>query len=105
MFIEKAIYGYYYTVRDEKTYPFKYGELEFRHVSESVGLPFLDPGTTILEFDHRSIYKAQRGFQELSPFAREIKINDNIIQWEDGDYDFVLTINRITDNNGKIKAK
>lgn len=55
-------------------------------------MPFLDPGTTILEVDGRTISKAQRSFQESSPYAQNIITAQNRITWDDGDYQFDLTI-------------
>jgi hypothetical protein len=58
-------------------------------------MPFLDSGTTILEVDGRTIYKAERGFQEGSPFARNIFTAQDSISWDDGEYQFDLTIKRM----------
>jgi hypothetical protein len=84
--------GYHYEIREEKTYPWKPGGIRWRYVTESVGLPFLDPGTTILEFNERTIYKAKRGFQESVPFAGNVKTSDNGVEWDDGEYRFRLSV-------------
>jgi hypothetical protein len=89
---QKLKHGYFYEVREQRTYPWKMGELRWQNVTESVGLPFLDPGTTILEFNERTIYNAKRGFQENVPFADNVKTSDNMIEWDDGEYRFRLNV-------------
>ncbi|MGL5020205.1 MAG: hypothetical protein ACRDBP_18865 [Luteolibacter sp.] len=91
-FVQHSNSGYHYDVIDTKDYDSPVGPIRWSYVTESVGIPFLDPGTTILEVDGRTIYKAKRGFQESSPFARNISATRNGIAWEDGDYRFDLTI-------------
>lgn len=86
--------GFHYEVRDTEEYSSPVGPVRWSYVTESVGISLLDPGTTILEFDDRTIYKAKRGFQESSPYARNVIPTENGIAWEDGDYHFNLTITR-----------
>jgi hypothetical protein len=43
----------------------------------------------------RTIYKAQRDFQENAPSARNIKVSGNSITWDDGDDLYQLTITPI----------
>ena len=87
--------GYHYEVRDTKEYSSSVGPVRWSHVTESVGMPFLDSGTTILEVDGRTIYKAERAFQESSPYARNITTAQDRIAWDDGDFHFDLTIKRM----------
>ena len=87
--------GYHYEVRDTKEYASPVGPVRWSHVTESVGMPFLDSGTTILEVEGRTIYKAERAFQESSPFARNITTTQDRIAWDDGDFHFDLTIKRM----------
>jgi hypothetical protein len=87
--------GFHYKVRDTKDYDTSVGPIRWSYVTESVGIPLLDPGTTILEFDHRTIYKAKRAFQESSPYARNISATQDGIAWEDGDFRFDLRIERL----------
>lgn len=94
-FIQHRKSGYYYGVRDTKEYESAIGPVRWSYVTESVGAPFLDTGTTILEVDGRTIYKAKRGFQESSPYARNINATQDGISWDDGDYRFDLTIHRM----------
>lgn len=91
-FVEHSTSGYHYEVRDMKDYDSPVGPIRWSHVTESVGIPFLDPGTTILEVDGRTIYKAKRAFQESSPYAKNIRATQDGIAWDDGDYRFDLTI-------------
>ena len=94
-FVQHSKSGYHYEVRDTKDYDSPVGSIRWSYVTESVGTPFLDSGTTILEVDGRTIYKAKRSFQESSPFARNISATQNGISWEDGDFRFDLTIHRM----------
>jgi hypothetical protein len=86
--------GYHYEVKDTKAYDTSVGPVRWSYVTESVGMPFLDTGTTVLELDGRTIYKAKRSFQESSPYARDISVTPNGIAWDDGDFRFDLTIHR-----------
>lgn len=86
--------GYHYKVKETKEYHSPNGPVQWSYVTESVGSPFLDPGTTILEVDGRTIYKAERVFQESSPYARNIIIDEDEIKWDDGDYQYNLTIKK-----------
>jgi hypothetical protein len=87
--------GYHYEVRDTKDYDTSVGPIRWRYVTESVGMPFLDTGTTVLELDGRTIYKAKRSFQESSPYAKNISPKQDGIAWDDGDFRFDLTIHRM----------
>lgn len=95
LFVQHNRTGYHYEVRDTKDYISPIGPVRWSYVTESIGMPFLDSGTTILEVDGRTIYKAKRGFQEGSPFARNIITPQDRIAWDDGDYQFDLTIKRM----------
>lgn len=94
-FIQHNKSGYHFEVRDTKDYDSPVGPIRWSHVTESVGTPFLDPGTTILEIDDRIIYKAKRAFQESSPYARNISATPDGIAWDDGDFRFDLKIHRM----------
>ena len=87
--------GYHYKVRAEKEFPSPMGPIHWSYVTESVGLPFLDPGTTVIKFEGRTIYKAQRGFQESVPFAQSIETSDKSITWNDGEFRFHLAVDRM----------
>lgn len=94
-FIQQSRSGYHYDVRDTKDYDSPMGLVRWSYVTESIGTAFLDPGTTTLEIDGRTIYKAKRGFQESAPYARNITTSKDRIQWEDGDFRFDLTLQRM----------
>ena len=95
LFVQHNKTGYHYEVRDTKNYNSPIGSVHWSYITESVGAPLLDPGTTILEIDDRIIYKAKRGFQESSPYAQNIMADQNGITWEDGDYQYKLTMNKL----------
>ncbi len=87
--------GYHYEVKDTKDYASPVGPVRWSYVTESVGMPFLDSGTSILELDGRTIYKAKRVFQEPSPYAKNISATQKGIAWDDGDFRFDLAIQRM----------
>lgn len=72
-YVQHSRSGYHYEVIENKNFDSPVGPIRWSYVTESVGMPFLDSGTTILEFDGKIIYKAKRSFQESSPYARNIK--------------------------------
>jgi hypothetical protein len=84
--------GFFFKVIAEKQYGASADPVRWRCVSESVGMPFLDTGTTIIEYRGRTIYKAQRIFQESTPVAGNIKVSDKQIDWDDGELRFHLTV-------------
>ncbi len=85
-------YGNYYEIIAEKTYASEIGPIQYRYVIETVGVPFLDPGTSILEYQGRTIYKARRMFQESHPVAAHIGVTNRQIIWDDGELKFQLTV-------------
>ena len=95
LFVQHNRCGYHYEVRDTKEFSSPVGPVRWSYVSESVGMPFLDSGTTIIEVDGRTIYKAERAFQESSPYARNIIAAQDGIAWDDGDYQYNLTMKRM----------
>jgi len=95
LFVQHNRTGYHYEVRDSKDYSSPIGPIRWSYVTESVGMPFLDSGTTILEVDERTIYKAERGFQESSPYARNIIATQDGIAWDDGYYHYNLRMKRM----------
>ena len=84
--------GFHFKVLAEKQHGASEDPVRWRCVSESVGMPFLDTGTTIVEYRGRTIYKAQRIFQENFPAAQNIKVSDKQIDWDDGELRFHLTV-------------
>ena len=84
--------GFHYEIRDAKTYGAGRDAVEWRYVTKSVGLAFLDPGTTELEYRGRLLFSAQRAFQENHPYAHDVQFDGEILQWDDGEFAYVLTI-------------
>ena len=84
--------GYYLVVRSEKDYTSSMGAIHWSYVTESVGMPIHDPGTTMIMWKERTLYKAKRDFQERRPFADNLTISDGAIAWDDGEYHYHLTI-------------
>jgi hypothetical protein len=87
--------GFHLKILAEKEHGTSTDPVRWRYVSESVGMPFLDPGTTIIEYRGRTIYKAQRGFQESVPVAANVSVSDKQIDWDDGELRFHLTIEEL----------
>jgi len=94
-FVQHNKSGYHYEIKDSKDYDTSVGPIRWSYVTESVGMPFLDSGTTVLELEGRAIYKAKRSFQESSPYAKDISATPDGIAWDDGDFRFDLTIHRM----------
>ncbi|HRQ89363.1 MAG TPA: hypothetical protein PLA50_11225 [Bacteroidia bacterium] len=86
--------GYHFEIRDAKDYDFIHGPIRWRYVTESIGAPLLDPGTTLLEFEGRTIYKAKRMFQESSPYSMDLRTSNEQVSWNDGEFEFKLTIDK-----------
>ena len=103
---EHAAHGYYFKVREKKDYETSMGPVHWSYVTESIGIPFLDPGTTIIEHEGRILYKAPRFFQESVPFAQNIVSSNNFIGWDDGEYHFhlVITTNVLKKGGAASKA-
>ena len=94
-FYQDAMAGYHFKVIEQKEYASSVGAIRWIHATESIGSAFLNPDTTMIVCGDRKIYKAQREFQESSPFADKIKVNGNVIEWEDGVSRFHLTISEM----------
>ncbi len=92
---QSANSGYYFEIRDSKDYDSVLGNFHWSYVTESFGLPVLDPGTTIIDFEGRTLYKAKRVFQENAPYAQNIAISETGIEWDDGDFSFNLIIEKL----------
>jgi hypothetical protein len=84
--------GLHFKVIAEKEYGTPKDPVRWRCVNESIGMPFLDPETTIIDYRGRTIYKAQRMFQERVPVATNIKALDKQIDWDDGELRYHLTV-------------
>jgi hypothetical protein len=97
--------GYHFEIRDEKTYQSSLGKIEWSYVTESVGMPFLDSGTTIINFQGRTIFKAQRIFQESYPYAENIQVTNGSIVWDDGELKYHLTVDSLTNSPAILQLK
>jgi hypothetical protein len=84
--------GFHLKILAEKQYGTPADPVCWRYVSESVGMPFLDPGTTTLEYRGRTIYKAQRIFQASVPVVANVSVSGQQIAWDDGELRFHLTV-------------
>jgi hypothetical protein len=74
--------------------------VRWKGVMEYVGLPFLESETTLIEVDGRTIYKAKHIFQENYPLARNVRVNNGLIEWEDGEYSFSLRMQKMAPQSG-----
>ena len=92
---QKLGYGYTYDVSAKKECMIPVGNVCWTYGHEDFGIGFLDPGTTIIEFNDRIIYKSKCVFQEASPFADKLEAHGNTLDWQDGDYTFHLTIEKM----------
>jgi hypothetical protein len=100
-FTERMKNGYFYEVRDEHEVPYSIGLVSVKYVTESVGLPFLDPGTSVVSINDAkcgpiTLYKAKRTFQESYPFVEAVLVRDNELTWNDGIYSYQLQIVPLT---------
>ncbi len=98
-FLQHQKTGYFYQVRSEKTYPSPNGNIRLEYATESVGFPFLDPGTITIVLEEPSgtefvLYKVPCGFQEPSPWVEELNVTDNHVQWDDGCNLYTLQLER-----------
>jgi hypothetical protein len=94
---ERTQSAYRLDVIESKTYPFDHGELNLIHAFESVGLSFMNTGSSIIELSNRTLgkitlYKAHRSFQEISPSVRNIVVESNKLFWDDNWFKYSLTI-------------
>ena len=81
------------------------GTVEWKCVTESVGMPFLDPGTTIIDFKGRTIFKARRIFQENYPYARNVQVTNDTIAWDDGELKYHLIVEPLTNSLAAPQSK
>jgi hypothetical protein len=97
-FYQNARSGYKYRLLEEKDYSSPLGSVKWSCFTETVGFPFLDPEKTMITVENRTVYKAQRNFQEATPRAQHIKTSGNLIAWEDGEYRYHLTMESMTNS-------
>lgn len=93
---QSAKNGYHYELLEQKQFASELGPIQWTCFIESVGMPFLAPEKTMISMGNRTIYKAQRDFQESDPRARNIVTSSNSIAWEDGDFQYQLKVEPMT---------
>lgn len=96
-FLQHQKTGYFYEIRSVKTHPSPMGTVQLKYATETIGMPFLDPGTSFIVLDDPSgleltVYKARRVFQESYPYPKDVLVNENRIQWDDGCYTYDLRL-------------
>jgi hypothetical protein len=89
--------GYHHKVLKAESFPFPDGEVTLSYTAESVGMPFLDPETSVLTVQTKYglpivVYKAKRMFQESCPHVQDVKTEENLITWQDGINTYSLTV-------------
>ncbi|MDB6057765.1 MAG: hypothetical protein JWO95_1609 [Verrucomicrobiales bacterium] len=84
--------GYHIVALEQKEYASALGPIQWKCFFESEGIPIHETEKTTISMGNRTIYKAQRDFQEDAPYARNITTSSNSIAWEDGDYKYHLVV-------------
>lgn len=92
--------GYWHKILKSESFPFPDGEITLNHTAESIGMPFLDPETSVLTVKTGSglpitVYKAKRMFQESRPHVQDVRIVGHQITWQDGINTYALTVSPI----------
>ena len=77
--------GYSCSILGEKSYPLGEGTIRLKYVSETVGWTFLDTEKSVIEYSSPShsgatLYKAQRGFQESTPSAKNLQVEADTLR-------------------------
>jgi hypothetical protein len=86
--------GYALKEMSRKSYPFQFGQLHHIEAFQSIGFGFMTPQSSFLEFEGRTLFKAAPFFQEGIPVFADLKIDANILNWTDGEYDYQLKIQK-----------
>lgn len=86
--------GYELKEVSRKSHSFQFGQLYHIEAFEIIGFGFMTPQSSILEFDGRTIFKAAPFFQESFPIFADLKVDGNILNWTDGEYDYQLNIQK-----------
>ena len=97
-FVQHLRGGYWHKVLKTESFPFPKGEVTLSYTAESIGMPFLDPETSLLTVttDYGlplTIYKAKRMLQESCPHVKDVKTENNQVTWQDGinSYQLIVT--------------
>ena len=99
-FVQHLRGGYWHKALKTESLPFQDGEVILSHTAESIGMPFLDPETSVLTVKTKYglpiiVYKAKRMFQESCPHVQDVKTESNHITWQDGINTYHLTVEPI----------
>ena len=105
--------GYWHKVLKTESFPFPDGKVTLSYTAESIGMPFLDPETSVLTVTTKyglpiTVYKAKRMFQESGPHVQGVKTDGNRIAWQDGinQYSLAITpIERKAEQSGVVPAQ
>lgn len=89
--------GYVYKLRNEKTYSSPNGTIRLEYATESVGMAFLDPGTSTIALEEPDgtkfiLYKAPRAPRESFPFVKDVEVTPEEMRWDDGCFAYTLHI-------------
>lgn len=86
--------GYSLKEVSRKSYQFQFGQLHHVEAFENIGFEFMTPQSSFLEFEGRTLFKAAPFFQEGLPVFADLKIDADILNWTDGEYDYQLKIQK-----------
>jgi len=101
--------GYWHKLLKTESFPFPDGEVTLSYTAESIGMPFLDPETSVLTVRTKyglpiTVYKAKRMFQESCPVVQDVQTEDNQITWRDGINEYNLTVTPMEGQAGQTAA-
>lgn len=96
--------GHWYEVRHQQDYETNHGHLHLLYVTDTHGIPSLDPGDFVISLQSTSgydikLYQAKRGFQESTPIVDKVDIDGDQLKWTDGLYRYTLLLERIEPNH------
>src|SRR4051794_30059123 len=87
---EHFAHGWWYQVHDEQTYESPLGTVHVRHVTDTKGWPFIDPGDSVVTLEGDTgpvkLYQSKRIFQESYPWVDKVQTGGDQLQWSDGVY-------------------
>jgi len=94
--VEHAKSGFYYKLHETKEYGAALGRpVQWKLSFESVGARLMTDATTTIEFDNRVIYRALANWNEGVPYAANVKVSGDSINWDDREYQYHLEIQKM----------
>ena len=98
--------GHYYELREAKEYKLLDGVMKWRYMTDTHGIPYMDPGSTELIYESNggekiTLYKSYRGYQESIPWAQNIESDGGLLSWDDGLRKYELKITSIKTSHNK----